>query len=287
MKWGIVGTVTLVAWPAVLAGQEEPTLFGEGVISTDAVEYGATFEADGRTVWFTRRASFDEAPQIYVSVLEGGSWSEPVRAPFSHAAGDEFPSLSADGSRLYFSSTRPVDGVDQRDRNDLWFVERTGEGWSTEPVHLGGALSTLDVDSHPVEVQEGLYFHSRRADGRGGVDAYFAAGARDEWESPTLLDFNSEATDGEVVPAPGGEGVVFYSDRRGGFGRGDLYFVQQEAGSWGEAENLGDGINTPDWEWAPTFMPDGRLVFARLSADGSDSDLYAVPFRRPIGRSRE
>ena len=45
------------------------------------------------------------------------------------------PFVTPDGDRIYFSSIRPVDGVQRADA-DLWMVQRSASGWS-EPVHLG------------------------------------------------------------------------------------------------------------------------------------------------------
>jgi hypothetical protein len=50
-------------------------------------------------------------PDIWVSSRStaSGEWSSPVNpgAPINSAAGESRPSLSRDGSRLYFGSTRP------------------------------------------------------------------------------------------------------------------------------------------------------------------------------------
>ncbi len=270
--------LTMSAFPVEAEGQE-PEMIGPGVISTAALEYGPAFTAGGDTLYFTRRTSFREPPQIYWSVRDGNGWSEPSKVPFSSVEGDEFPSLSPDGQRLYFASKRPANGV-ARESNDMWFVARTAAGWS-EPRHLGGELSTDDVDSHPVETEDGLYFHSRRAGGMGRVDAYFAAGSPGNWSSPVVLPFNSPQVDGEVVIRPGGGGAVFYSDRPGGHGRGDLYFAPRDGAGWGEPVNLGRVINAEGWSWTPTFLDANTLVFSRLNSAGDDSDLYRTTFSPP------
>ena len=257
-----------------LLTQTAPEILGLDIISTDAIEYGPAYAPDGHELLFTRRQSFSDPPQILRSRLDGDQWSRPEPLPFSHPAGDEFPSFSPDGTRLYFDSARPVDSVDQEGRNDLWYVERDGEGWSA-PVHVDGPMSTPDFDSHPVETTHGLFFHSRR-DGSRGVDAYLAPGTPGDWRPPEALPFNSDATDGEVVLSNNGRYVVFYSDRAGGYGRGDLYYGTLDAGRWSAAKNLGPAINTEAWEWSPSFGRGGDLVFARLNAEGSDSDLYRV-----------
>ncbi|MBO6574780.1 MAG: PD40 domain-containing protein [Rhodothermales bacterium] len=270
--------VLAVALLALPARAQTPTVLGEGIISTDQIEYGPAFSPDGNTLYFTRRASFSDAPQILVSRRTDQSWTEPEAVSFGHPAGDELPSLSPDGMRLYFSSARPAPGREDNGRNDMWMVSWQDGGWS-EAEHLGGSLSTDDIDSHPVETDDGLYFHSRRG---GAVDAYFAAGEVGAWSDPEVLPFNSDATDGEVALLPDGTGAVFYSERPGGAGRGDLYFVARTDSGWGDPVNLGDTINTDAWEWSPGFTALGKsLVFGRLNGAGDDSDLLVVEFQAP------
>lgn len=274
--WVVAVGVTAGVAPGASAQGVTPEVLAPGVVSTSAIEYGAAFSPSGDTLYFTRRATFDEAPAIVWTTRADEGWQEPRPVSFGHSAGDEFPFITSDGRRLYFSSARPVRGVDQRDRNDLWLVERTGDGWS-EARHLDGSLSTRDVDSHPVETPEGLFFHSRRAGGVGGVDAYFAPGESGAWGEPVPLPFNSTSVDGEVAPMKDGAGAVFYSDREGGAGRGDLYFVARRGSGWNEPVNLGAEINSQAWEWSPAFSPDGRtLIFGRLNESGDDSDLLVV-----------
>ena len=257
--------------------QEVPQRLAEGVINTSQIEYGPAFSPSGDTLYFTRRAP-GVTPGIWQSVRSGSGWGDPQPVSFSSEYADEYPSVSPDGQHLYFASVRPVNGVDAQDRNDLWVVHRTASGWS-QPEHLGGALSTPDIESHPVVTDEGLYFHSRREGGQGGVDAWFAPGAPGSWGPPVPLPFNSSATDGEVVLSPDGRTAVFYSDRPGGHGLGDLYQVDRTATGWGPPRNLGSTINTSAWDWTPTFSPDGRtLVFSRLLEDSSDADLWIVSF---------
>lgn len=257
--------------------QQLPQLLAEGVISTAQIEYGPAFSPSGDTLYFTRRAP-GVTPGLWQSVRSGSGWGDPQPVSFSSEYGDEYPSVSPDGQHLYFASVRPVNGVDPQDRNDLWVAHRTASGWS-QPEHLGGDLSTPDVESHPVVTEDGLYFHSRREGGEGGVDAWFAPGPPGSWGPPVPLPFNSSATDGEVVLSPDGGTAVFYSDRPGGHGRGDLYRVDRTATGWGPPRNLGSTINSSAWDWTPTFSPDGRtLVFSRLLEDSSDADLWIVSF---------
>lgn len=254
---------------------EQPRIFAPGVISTDAIEYGPAFTPDGTTLYFTRRASWRDDPAIYVSHFEGGAWQTPQVASFSGTYADEYPALSPDGTRLYFASKRPADGGAPQRHNDIWLVERTDDGWGT-PRHLKAPISSDHIDSHPSVAADGtLYFHSNRPGGPGGVDLYHAHPDGAGYREPQPLPFNSEATDGEACLDPQGRFIIFYSERAGTRGNGDLFIVHRRDGVWSAASNLGDRVNTADYEWTPALSPDGRYLFYAHLA-GNDSDLYQI-----------
>ena len=273
---GGAGTAWAQAHPyAAAEALAQPRLFAPGIISTEAIEYGLTFAPDGETVYFTRRASWRDAPALYVSHFDDGAWQTPQVVPFSGSWGDEYPALAPDGRRLYFASKRPVEGTEPLSHNDIWFAERTPEGWGA-PQHLPAPINTDDLDSHPTVAADGtLYFHSRRTGGAGGVDMYQARLAEERYAAPEPLPFNSAATDGEACVDPEGRFVIFYSERAGTRGAGDLFVVYRHGEGWSDVHNLGDVVNTADYEWTPTLSPDGRYLFYAHLA-GNDSDLYQI-----------
>lgn len=59
--------------------------------------------------------------------------------------------------------------------------------------------------------------------------------------------------------------IIFSSDMPGGFGGSDLYMCKWDNGRWGEAQNLGENINTPGNEVFPYLSSDSVLYF---SSDG-------------------
>ncbi len=62
---------------------------------------------------------------------ENGSWSKPQKPSFADTTADDYyPSFSADGKKLYFSSRKKApstypQNIDMR----MWEVERTVTGW--------------------------------------------------------------------------------------------------------------------------------------------------------------
>ena len=56
-----------------------------------------------------------------------------------------------------------------------------------------------------------------------------------------------------------------------GFGSSDIYIsFKQKDGSWGNAINLGDKINTKAWEASASVTPDGKYLFFSRNM-GSDN----------------
>jgi Tol biopolymer transport system component len=77
--------------------------------------------------------------------------------------------------------------------------------------------------------------------------------------------FNSSYKDFDPFFAPDGSGVYFFSNRPGGAGGDDIYFVAFDArtGSYGMPVNLGPAVNSKGDEWAPSLGADGtKLLFA-------------------------
>ncbi len=277
--YGASCLLLLGSWSTATAPTSDaaPVLFAPGVVSTEAVEYAATFSQSGDSVYFTRRASFDHSPAILLSVRTNGSWGEAEALPFTSEEGDEYPSLSADGNRLFFASSRPRAGHPAGD-NSAWVSERRADGWSeAEPVAIRGAEGSMV--SHPAVGPDGyLYFHGRLPGGAGRVDAYRAPKAASDFGPAEPMPFNTPSVEGEVAVAPDGSWLVMYSDRDGGIGAGDLYAANANGDSWSEPRNLGPDVNTPAWEWTPSFSPGGtHLYFARLNSAFDRSDIYVVP----------
>lgn len=101
----------------------------------------------------------------------------------------------------------------------------------------------------------------------------------DKWVISEELPFNSMEFD-YTHPAISstGDTLVFSSDRKGGYGKSDLYMSVRSEGEWSEPQNLGQRVNTSGNEYFPGFGPDGLLVF---SSDGHTKnlgqlDLYSI-----------
>ncbi len=108
--------------------------------------------------------------------------------------------------------------------------------------------------------------------GKGGWDIWESEKIGGKWQTPVNVSFNSEANDFDPSFAPDGGGVYFFSNRAGGFGGDDIYFVSFDKANktYGTPQNLGANINSKGDEWGPTVSPDGkRLIFCTDGRGGA------------------
>ena len=62
--------------------------------------------------------------------------------------------------------------------------------------------------------------------------------------------------------APDESYLIWDAKREDGYGSSDIYIsFKQQDGSWSNAINLGDKINTEAWEAAASVTPDGKYLF--------------------------
>ncbi len=257
-----------------------PHLFAPGVISTPDAEGMPSFSPDGKTVYFCKYNPGWFRNTIVVSHRMGDRWSTPEVASFSGVWADTSPFVSPDGQRLFFSSNRPADGsIQARDNGDLWYVELTAAGSWGEPHHIEGAVNSDADDVYPSVTRDGtLYFMSTRA----GAHIYRSRVTADGYGPPELLPFSSHADDHMPTVAADERFLIFFSEDRGGSGRGDLFVTfHNPDDTWSAVINLGPQINSPAYESAPRLSPDNQtLYFSSDRIDAPAVRLHRVNYRQ-------
>ncbi len=149
----------------------------------------------------------------------------------------------------------------------------------TPPEPLPGDVNTPGEDHQPrVSLGGGELFFVRGRPG-GGADIWWAKRDGDAWAAPEPIDaINTDDAD-EITPCPtpSGDALLFASDRPAGAGGYDLWIARRDDdGGWSEPVWLGDAVNTPHNDYAPSVAPDGLwLWFASNRPDktpGADDD---------------
>ncbi|HEX8335682.1 MAG TPA: hypothetical protein VF621_03085, partial [Pyrinomonadaceae bacterium] len=239
-------------------------VFGEGVISTEDFDDYFTFTPDGRTIYFTKHSHGFGNGTIVVSHLGARGWGAPEVVAFSGRFNDSTPALSPDGTKLFFTSDRPVEGTKRKNNSDIWVVERTPSGWS-EPRRLPPPVNTDSFDWHPSAAADGtLYFASNRPGAAAGNNVYRARPvAGGGYEVEVLGDaVNGPRQDMHPTVTPDGGTLLFVSEGRpDGIGNDDLYVSYFRDGAWTSAKNLGPAVNTKHYDYSARLSPDGKYLF--------------------------
>lgn len=155
------------------------TLF-PGDINTDTHESSATFNKDATVMFFNRtnsdRVKADDEKvrvahiSIYRAELVNGEWTNIEKVPFaSDEYSTEHPSLSPDGSKLYFASDMPG----SLGSFDIYSVDINEDGSYGEPQNLGPAINSEHREQFPfISNEDVLYFSSNGKTGFGNLDIF-------------------------------------------------------------------------------------------------------------------
>lgn len=183
---------------------ETPVPIAEN-INTPNNEGTCSISADGKIMVFTScegRKSYGSC-DLFITRREGDSWTEPENmGPFVNSPyWDSQPSLSPDGSRLFFSSDRPY-GIGKK---DLWVSTVDEDGKWSRAVNLGAGINTPENEVSPFVHANGssLFYSSNGREGLGNHDIYMTS---------IRENFSAESVNlGYPINTPGDESGLFIS----------------------------------------------------------------------------
>lgn len=252
-----------------------PEIFAPRIVSTGYNERGPAFNPDGKEMFYCLYG----APFGVILQMEevNGRWTKPRVASFSGRYGGEM-TLSPDGNTVVFSSNQPFENSPSLTDYWIWKTEKEGSDWSS-PKPLGPTVNSGKFAGYPSLSNSGnLYFFSERDDGRGGADIYVSAWVEGQYaESVNLGDsINTNLDDVDPAIAPDESYVIF--SRRKENGVLDLFIsFRMKDGSWSEARNMEERINSDASEFCPVISADGKYLFFT-----STRSLFPAVYEAPI-----
>ncbi len=188
------------------------------------IEEGSAVTKKVDMLFFSRSVDAENS-QLWVSTKVGILWGEPVKINFCEETSKySSPSISADGTTLFFSSNLPGGQGD----NDIWMskYEKATKKWSA-PVNLGADINTVGNDDYPCINDDGtLYFSSTGHLGMGGLDICKAEKkGEDQWGNVTNMKYpiNSAADDFGITFEGNKEKGFLSSNREGTKGGLDIW----------------------------------------------------------------
>jgi hypothetical protein len=228
------------------------------IVSSFAWETNGNFSPDGTTLLYSTNF-INAGTTIILMTLKNGKWTPPEIAPFSGVYPDIDPIFSPDGTRIYFTSRRPIDKSqpDKRDTN-LWYVEVLDNGYGV-PKQVSLAINTDENQYYNSVSNKGtIYFHASDSISNNIFMAVWNGKGYQVEPVPSIINSNYTETDPFI--SPNEDYLIFSSDRPGGYGGSDLYISFFKKGTWGQPINLGSEINSMNNDFAPC-VSSGILTF--------------------------
>jgi outer membrane protein OmpA-like peptidoglycan-associated protein len=157
----------------------------------------------------------------------GSTWSKPtILTPTINSEGMETTcSITPDGKVIYFASNRQGG----KGGLDIWKIEQKTPGVWSQPVNLGPEINTPNDEDAPFihPDQKTLFFTSDGHATMGGRDIFKTTLISGKWTKPENMGYpvNTTANDNYFTLLADGKRAYFSSDRKGGQGAQDIYYL--------------------------------------------------------------
>jgi outer membrane protein OmpA-like peptidoglycan-associated protein/tetratricopeptide (TPR) repeat protein len=242
------------------------------------------------------RAKLYESQKNYLEEIKANSGRYTIADAGINSEYSDYGS-SFFNNNLVFASARDTGRVSKKvfrwtnqSFTNLYSSEISTDGNLGNPKRFSKNINSKFNESTPVFTKDGqtMYFtRNNYLDGKKGKNAekvtllklYKATLNNGNWTNIVELPFNSnEYSVAHPALSIDENTLYFVSDMPGTFGQSDLFKVTiKRDGTYGEPENLGNGINTEGRETFPFISGDNELYFASDGRPGLGGlDIFAA-----------
>jgi outer membrane protein OmpA-like peptidoglycan-associated protein/Tol biopolymer transport system component len=181
------------------------------------------------------------------------------------------PTLTADGQTLIYTAR-------VGNQEDFYISKKINDEWQK-----GEPMTDLNTDENEgaqcisTDGRNLFYTVCNRTGVMGTCDVFFSQKKGGKWSiAKNFPSINTNAWESQPSMSADGRKIYFSSDRPGGLGGRDIWYVTYENGLWGDAKNVGKPINTPADEQTPFIHPDGvTMYFTSAGHPGmGGTDIY-------------
>ncbi|MFC1573041.1 ankyrin repeat domain-containing protein [Candidatus Eisenbacteria bacterium] len=239
---------------------DDASLFAPDIVARPWGEHGSiTFSPDGtEAFWPNGEVPADSGygfGTIWTSRVVNGHWTPPRIAPFANARGDDVPFFAPGGESLYFISDRPTTPGGRGGKENIWSVEREGNGWG-EPHPLPPVINNMH-QHWQISVAAGgsIYFNSRRGEAEtGGI--YVSRRINGEYSEPEFLGIDG----GSPFIAPDESYMLFTRFLHPG---GVHIFITfpRDGGAWSEPIDISADVHPAARGMCPIVSPNEEYLF--------------------------
>ena len=158
------------------------------------------------------------------------------------------------------------------------------------PDNLGANINSEADEYLPALSADGstlIFTRSKKVDGFRNEDFYLSYNNTDDWQLAENLGEPINTPQNEGAQCITADGLTLYftaCSRNDSYGRCDIYESNFVNDKWTDPVNLGENINTENWESQPAISADGRQLFFVSNRPGGigGKDIW-VSYKNAIG----
>ncbi len=245
-----------------LMGQKPPGMvaepFAPGIISKAGWELEGVFAPGMQEFYFTTRNGNGKSSMVVGLRQHNNVWKKYIE--FKRRGEVTF---SPDGKRMHMAQG---------------YKDRIGDGWS-KLKSLGSPFEDFRIMRLTASSKGTYVFDEATRDGNGVIRYSRLINGKREAPRPFSKEINTGKWSAHPFIAPDESYIIWDSEREGGYGDSDLYIsFRQQDGSWGSAINMGEQVNSPQWDAYATVTPDGKYILFNRGIDDNNEnvDIYWV-----------
>lgn len=159
------------------------------------------------------------------------------------------------------------------------FAKAHPEPYDFKPQNLGDAINTKESEYFPSLTISGNELIFTRLLNNNNEDFFYSTKENGKWQKAYRLNGSINTPDNEGAQNISQDGTVLVftgCNRPDGLGSCDLYMSYQSKNGWSEAINMGEPINSDQWDSQPSLSPDKKDIYfsSRRIGGYGGSDLY-------------
>ena len=229
-----------------------PIPFVPGMVSTEHYEYSGVFTPNMQEFYYIKQGGTHKDAKMLRYIYKNNQWQQEI---VSNYIGQ--PVISPNGTTMHLGNK---------------YRERTPNGWS-QVKQLKAPFSNQHIMRLSSAANGNYYFDTYHKD-QPKFPIRYAEQVDGKHQTPKALSnaINTGIKNfNHPFIAPNESYLLWDAVREDGNGSSDIYIsFKQPDGTWGNAINLGDKINTKAWEASASVTPDGKYLFFSRNM-GSDN----------------
>jgi hypothetical protein len=263
-------------------------------INTEYPDYNPFVTKDEKLFLFTSRRAAGEGNKefdgyypsdIYEVRFNGTNFTKAKNiGSVNTSLDEEIVGIFDDGSKMFVYLDHNLGRKDDP-YGDIYMSIKKGSSWQKR-ILIEEGVNTDHMEISCSQSTDGntLIFTSNRPGGKGGYDIYMTRKLPNgKWgKTQNIESLNTIGNEQYPSLAPDGMTLYFSSNGHKGMGGMDLYRVHWDpnTNTWGEPENLGYPLNTPDDEETICFPANYKHAYISACREDSygDLDIYRITF---------